>query len=361
MSPVAEALPLGADCELRARVRWSALAFVALSLFFVLSRDALQSPELTIRAGMLHDLVAELPRGRQALVSNLWLLPMPTLLGLPFAPFVRDGVSWGLAHLHGLALVAALGVGALVSLLRRGNVRGSAGLAAGLMAASAAAAACYGVADGYTAGVMLLVALAVARHARAAVRALSGTFVGVAMLTHVVGVAAAMVCVVGVGLVRVARRRDRELVAINWVRFCQIIYAGGVYLLLNWAIMGDPLHAMRHTHGFRPLLRSATSAQLEGLFSSPALEGSAIVVSGAWGYLSEAFLQPTSGHHVFDFHPDKLPGWEKRDIVLVIPEPGSALYGLSDVRPGDPVVRGNCLLLERAPAWRFYLLAREGR
>ena len=344
------------------RARWSVICFIAASILFIAWMPRLSAdPSRAIRAGMLADLVTEMPQGRQALVSSLHVLPFPTLLALPFAAFTRTH-ALALACLYAVAAAGAMAVSALASLLGRLRLKGAEPFAAVCMLAAAAAAAHFGWDDIFIAGAMLLIAVALECHPNRVVRALSGTFYGLAMLSHPFGAAAALVRLVLLLVVRVLRYRDRELAAVTWVCACQLVYVGLFYFFLCWIVMGHPFVACRKLVLPRTAMAAPPKmAPLTELISAD-FEGCAPVVSGLWGYLAGEPLGVHSGYRFLDFHPDKLPAWEERDIVLVVPSGNNPLAALSDLAVACPegTFLEGALLLRETPDWQLWLVRRSG-
>lgn len=339
----------------------TAASFVAISTLLCLVYGARVDADfgLRLRAGILHDLVAELPIGRQGLVSSLWALPLPTLAALPFSIFTGP-TSLFLAHLYGLALVLSFAAAPLASLLRRLRVRRSETVAVGLLCLPAAAgmgalwmdlAACVAV---------LVVAVHFDTHRNRTLASLSGTFYGIAALSHPLGMALAALRL-GALVVTALARRDPACRAVSLVRGCQIAYAFLVYIFVCWMIMGDPLHSLAR---FSPLpAREPGSGAARDL--ALRLRGDyadfAPTVSGLWGYAIKGILAERAGHHFVDFHPARIPDWERRHILLVVPSRANPLHTLSDLDPRmttrGEVLAGSLLLSETAD-WQFYLVAR---
>jgi hypothetical protein len=183
---------------------------------------------------------------------------------------------------------------------------------------------------------------------------------GAAALAHPFGFAVAWLRVLAGGVAAVLRPRSAERLAVGFVQCTQIAYAAGIYLFLNAMIMGRPAYAFTHAFG-RPT-RPATEAVRElDRALRRRYEGFAPVVSGPWGYLAQDILARRSGYHVVDFHPDKVPAWEQRDVLLIVPAPGNPVLPWHDT----PAVRGDgqagfpgrVLLLERTERWLFYLVS----
>jgi hypothetical protein len=67
-------------------------------------------------------------------------------------------------------------------------------------------------------------------------------------------------------------------------------------------------------------------------------------------------LAATDGYAFLDFHPAKLPVWETRSLVLVVPAPTHPLARFSDLRPDHPPGSARYLRLAQTPDWIFYLI-----
>jgi MFS family permease len=337
------------------------IAFILLSLTLLLAaRHAPDNPVSLMRAGGLADLVREMPIGRQSLVSSLYLMPLPTLIALPFIPFLGSA-AFAYAYLYGLALLLAFATAALAALLKRisPDIPWPAawiitiGAAYGMGASPAA--------DLLACAALVIIALYFESARQPVLRALSGVFWGMALLTHPAGILAVALWLATALLQRLFGRRNPERNAVRWIQGLSILYAGAVYLFLNWMIMGDALYPLRD---FRPVARpfemAGRSEALSRIFREK-YEGYAPVVSGQWGYLVRPFLREEQGYHFMDFYPDKLPGWEERTPVLILPAPGNPCIALCDISdPASPASRRKLdyLFLGQASGWRFYLARR---
>ncbi len=343
---------------------WAATAFVALTFAFgaAWSRGLGEAVVVAMRDGTLTDLVSETARGRQAAVSSGWLLPLPTLLAMPFLPFVPAGAG-GLAYLYGLAAAAAAGVMPLARALARAGVRRAAPAAFALSVGVALAAVRTVWADAIPLPGLLAAAWLLARAERPGSRALAGTFLGMAALCHPLGAAAALPWLAVDGARAAAavwRSRSPDRAAVAGVRAVQVVYALCVYAFLNAMIMGRPLYPLRHVRG-APVGDAAGAVDDFARLVASRYAGCAPVVSGPWGYAVRAALQRVGGYHVCDVHPDKLPAWEPRDFVLVVPSAANPLRAWDDAgagRAGGVLFPGASLLLDQSPLWRVYLVRR---
>ena len=344
----------------RAFLKEAALCFVLLTLVLVWRQGQADSPSYLwlVRAGMLQDLAAELPVGRQALVSSPAFMPLAGVAALPFLPFLPPG-GYGYAWLYGLAGLLSLAAFPLRVLLEGWSRGRLGGLAVPLLALAAAMLGPTAYGDLLACMAMLILALYFETRDLAELRALAGVFWGLTLFAHVAGVAL-VVLRAGVAVAVLLRRPwSAEERAVRWIQGVCVAYILGVYLFLNWMIMGSwgyPLRTMA-----RPLLAEHPRAASEPL--AAAMEricpGMTPVVSGYWGYTIRPVLAASGGYHFIDFHPAKLPSRETRPLVLVMPAPGNPLAGLCDVKPGmsprgDKIV--NYLQLAQTPDWCFYLI-----
>ncbi len=338
-----------------------ACAFVLISLALVVAvRLGDAAPALTIRAGILADLLAERPEGRQGLVCSLWFMPLPVLPAMIFAPWVRES-ALALAHLYGAALVLALAVGPAASLLARLGVRRAPVAVVALWVALAAATVATPWADTPACLAILVVGVSLDLHGHRVLRALSGTAYGLALLAHPAGLLAAVLRLAGGFAWVIAGKRSPPSRAVEWVRAAQIAYAALVYLFLCHMIMGDATYPFRHTPLQPP--RSIAPAETRALEDRlrDAYPDFAPVVSGLWGHLVQEALTAQAGHRFVDFHAERLPTWERRDALLILPTPANPLHALSDLDPRMLDGRGamrHALRLEQTPWWAFYQVSR---
>ena len=65
-----------------------------------------------------------------------------------------------------------------------------------------------------------------------------------------------------------------------------------------------------------------------------------------------------------DFHRDKIPSWDKRELLLVVPKDNNPLVSLCDIAPTlrrNPAAFSGYLLLTESPHWEYYLIVRRAR
>ena len=306
-----------------------------------------------IRASVLADFIAELPIGRQALISSFWLLPLPSFAALPFVPFLSTE-GFGYACLYGTALVVALNTLPLAGLLQRIRLPHTGALPAALLLQTAGVLwlGSMGQHDLLVGIALLTTALFLEGESTLPSRALAGVFYGLALLTHPIGIAAALlrllVMAVRCGFLA---RENAEQHALDFTRMASIVYCTGVLFFLNWMIMSDPFFPTKHFRWSRPAvtINQAFDA-LERELSGPLISFMP-VASGHWAYLAQPLLERHQGHGFIDFHPDKLHPGEIRSPLLILPQPGNPLDALADIRsvPG-------AVLLSQTPLWRFYLV-----
>jgi hypothetical protein len=345
---------------LLAYIRETGICFVLATLALTLAHErAAESSDLwLIRAGMLRDLAAELPIGRQAAVSSPAFMPLPVVAALPFLPFVSPAGT-GYAYLYGLAALLALAAQPLRLLLARwgaGRLQVAAPL---LLALAAAALGPTEHGDLLACLAMLILAVFLERRDLAEMRALAGVFWGLVLFAHAAGIALVALRLVGDAAVRGWRRLRGEEKAIRWIQAVSVAYVVSIYLFLNWMIMGSAVYPAR---GVSSLWRSGRGASgREPLADALArtCPGLTPVASGHWSYVIRPVLAATGGYAFIDFHPAKLPAGETRSLVLVVPAPTHPLVRFSDLSPGRPAdTPGSVryLRLAQTPDWIFYLI-----
>lgn len=337
------------------------VCFVPLTLILVWRQWQAEAPSIAwlVRSGMLRDLAAELPIGRQALVCSPEFMPLPGVAALPFLPFLPPA-AYGYAYLYGLAGLLSLAALPLRVLLRGWGAGRLQGAAALLLALAAAALGPTGYSDLLACLAMLILALYFERRDLAELRALAGVFWGLVLFAHAAG---PVLVALRVGVAVVAgrrRRRSAEQKAVRWIQGVCVAYILVVYLFLNWMIMGSWLYPSRTALRLRPPGRgNAPSASLAEALARQC-PGRTPVVSGHWGYAIQPLLAATDGYHFIDFHPAKLPPLETRPLVLVAPAPGNPLARLCDLLSPESPARTSgpvsYLALGQTPDWRFYLV-----
>lgn len=317
-------------------VRQTVLSFVLCSLVLV-ARHWLAGalPDLwLIREGMLQDLAAELPIGRQALVSSLAAMPLPSLMALPFLPLLRPS-AYGLAYLYGLALLLGLAAVPLTVVLRR--LGGGRLAAAGpfLLACLAALLGSTEWSDVLAVVPMLVLAMYFELQDRPELRALAGVFWALTFFAHGCGAILVSLRVLAMVASRVWRRASRETLAVHWIQGISMLYVFAVYCFLNWMIMGSPVYPFTHaawpgSFDHRRDAKKALDVMLATKYSD-----CRPVVSGLWGYAVKPVILAGDGYHFIDFKAGKLPAGEMGSFVLVIPGAGNPLASLSDLTPAD--------------------------
>ncbi len=222
------------------------------------------SPEARIRDSICLRLVANTTDGRQALISSVWWAPLPTLARLPFVFLSRS------AEIPAASILvsAALGAASIVLLLRimgwwGVGIRFRLAVAAGLALNPHFLAECH---SGSSAtGVAFLVLLTahgiVLWLTERRVRGLAFLGLGAALLI-VSGVEVAAWALIALGVViahefstrLTGARRESTLI----LGLFPAAYAIGLWLLVNWLIMGDALYLLRSL-GSRPVDAGALS------------------------------------------------------------------------------------------------------
>jgi len=347
-----------------AYIREYVLCFVLLSLILVWrhARIELPSAHWQIRTGMLQDLVAELPLGRQAAVSSLSFMPLTLIAALPFLPVLPPG-AYGYAYLYGLAMLLVLVVHPLNVVLKEAGaarLRGAAILLP-VIAAATLHPARHG--DLMACLSMFLLVVFFERRTLPEERALAGIFRGLTLFAHAAGLLLLVLHAALAALTRGRHARREEDKAVRWIQRACTVYMLVIFLFLNWMIMGNALYALQ-TH---PLRRAAgmgidrATHQLEADLKRHGLNGVPIV-SGHWGYVIKPLLEARQGYHFIDFHPDKLPSSDNRDLVLVVPTRSNPLAVFADWRPYALLARQRTppyLLLGQSRDWAFYLIDRS--
>lgn len=251
--------------------RAAALVAIAAALFAVgLMRIDAVSREAVVYESVCRELVRNTTEGRQALIGSAWWPPLGSLLRLPLAGVVRSR-SYPVASMMVSALFGAAALMMLSRALRNwglGRERFVAVLALALNPYFLAEAG-NGSAGTTTLFLVILAAYALVqwvtgrrlRHlvylaAAAALLAVS-SFEMAAWLP-----AALLLLLVDLAL-HVSGRRQREAVIIMAV--CPALYALGLWVLMNWLIMGDGLYFLRGLAG--PAHRAASHGMSFTAFS----------------------------------------------------------------------------------------------
>ena len=326
-----------------------------------------------IWTGMFHNLLTLDSLGRQAMVSSLHIMPLQGLPALPFLPLVGLRHA-AIAYAHGLAILLALATLSLANLLARMQQAPRPAtairyqpprttftliIALSLLLILSLQFAGHGITGPLAALACLIMAMDFELRPTPLHRAMAGLFWGCAALSHWTGLIATSGWMI-VRMVQMGRALSRgHRWAIAFIQLVSALYLAGIHLFLSALIMRDPLYAVR---SFRiPPRHGAPVESLEHAFRT-ATPNAAPVVSGHWGYLVQPFITEHGGHHVIDFHPDKMPAWDTRDLVLVEPAPGNPLVPFSDslqrLRERQTNLRG-CLLITETGGWRFYAISRH--
>lgn len=315
-------------------VRYTSLCFIVLSLILGLRQWVAVAPSdrWVIHSAMLADLVAEMPIGRQALVSSLSAMPLPSLMALPFLPFLTPA-AYGYAYLYGLALLLALAAIPLQAILRRAGVA-----RAPVLAPLALAMAAFGLgatewSDLLACLAMLILAVYFEIQEKPELRAMAGIFWALTFFAHLAGAVLVVGRLAAMILARIRRPGDREMRAIHWIQGVSIAYVFGVYVFLNWMIMGSPVYPfVTSSWRFPQGGASAARQELCGILAKQ-YSDCRPVVSGLWGYTLQSLVFASDGYHFIDFKPGKLPPTETGSFVLVIPAAGNPFSGMSDMTP----------------------------
>jgi len=337
----------------------TSLCFVLVTLVLVWRQEQAAAPSTAwiVRSGMLRDLAAELPSGRQALVCSPAFMPLPGVAALPFLPFLPPA-GYGYAYLYGLAGLLSLAALPLRALLRQRGGGRWASAATPLLALAAAALGPTEHSDLLACLAMLILALYFESRDLAELRAVAGVFWGLTLFAHAAGFALVALRILAAGAAFRRWRRSAEEKAVRWIQGVCVVYVLLVYLFLNWMIMGAWLYPLRTAARLGPSgAPGAAPEPLAGALAH-ACPDRTPVVSGHWGYGVQPYLDAVGGYRFMDFHPSKVPLLESRPLVLVVPAAGNPLARLSDWRLPDPARQADAvtyLLLTQTPDWRFYL------
>jgi hypothetical protein len=342
-------------------VRHASLCFILFSLVLVFKQGLPGGATdiWMIRSGILRDMTAELPLGRQALVSSLAVMPLPSLAALPFVPFLQPA-AFGYAYLYGLALLLALAALPLRNVLNHCFARARIGaVAPGVLALAAFLLGATEWSDLLALLAALILAVHLETRTTPEVRALAGVFWALVLLSHVAGLVLVSVRLVWMGIGRnsfvasfvdqvhdkvydkvndkvsqIRRAGDRERRAVNWIQATSIFYGLVVYLFLNGMIMGAPGYPFFTAPWWRLSGRdTAVCKQQLARLLTTRYSDCRPVVSGVWGYAIQPLLESTEGCHVADYDAGKLPPDETGAMVLVIPSGRNPFARFSDRQP----------------------------
>ncbi len=234
------------------RIKEALLAIlVGLILFAGLLRmDRPVHREALIRDAIAGHLLSGDTVGRQALVGSVWWAPLPSLMLVP----LRYVVPWLPAGSAALLFASLCAVLTLWALYRFARIRLSRIESAYLVIASAmmpGAMALIAAGSGYSWNLLLTIALLAAYHGwrrEHSLRALV-LFGSAGGLIAVSGLALFSWAVLVVGLLAVheiARRTSAaEKRAVMLLAVLPGLYMGGLWVLMNWLLMGDPIYFLR--------------------------------------------------------------------------------------------------------------------
>ncbi len=372
-------------------VRHASLCFILFSLVLIFKQGLSGGTTdiWLIRSGILRDMTAELPLGRQALVSSLAVMPLPSLAALPFVPFLQPA-AFGYAYLYGLALLLALAALPLRNVLNHCFARAWIGeVAPGVLALAAFLLGATEWSDLLALLALLILAIYLETRTSPEVRALAGVFWALVLLSHVVGLVLVSVRLVWMGSGRKSfvagfvasfvdkvnekvndkvndkvydkvndkvhqtrQTGDAGRHAVNWIQATSIFYGLIVYLFLNGMIMGAPGYPFfsapwwRLSGGETAVCKQQLARLLTTRYSD-----CRPVVSGVWGYAILPLLEATEGWHVADYDAGKLPPDETGAMVLVIPSGRNPFARFSDRRPDAATAA--LPICETLPGWTF--------
>lgn len=268
--------------ELRAFVLMLLLAggFVAVALY----QSGVVRHDVVVYEAVCRQLLNNTTTGRQALVSSVWWAPLPFLLRWPFAVF--SGMAG--SPVASFVISALFGSGSLFlveRVLRRVRLRGWRFLVvAGICVHPAFLKACTDGSSGTT--ILFFVLLAASsmaewmatRKLRFLVRFAYASALLCGISLHMVAWLIVLLLALVVDLLLHARAEcQREATLI--VALLPLVYGAGLWVLLNWLIMGDGFYFMRSLvsgHCLRNAsFRSAPELALEDLV----LAGTAVIVT----------------------------------------------------------------------------------
>ncbi|MBA4387100.1 MAG: hypothetical protein C0404_03905 [Verrucomicrobia bacterium] len=340
---------------------WIAAAFVVFSLvlWFVHRGPQQEDLQFVVRAGILRDLVAEDSLGRQALVSSLVVMPMPTLVALLFVPFVSPH-AYGLAYLYGLAMLLAFGILPLAALLRRMRIPASRAVSLVILSVLAATVGATSFSDALACIAFLLMALALDTDKRPMLRGLAGACYGFALFSHPAGIAISLLRLLFLARHSILPGSSGERRAVAWIQGSCIVYAALIYIFLVWMIMGSASYSVRQTNPDMRILLRRDNVQhiLQGV--AAAYPESAMVVNGHWGYLAEDVLNSRGGYRFIHIHHGNVPRWDSRPVVLVVPKKTNKLSVFAERTTPGLYARLGYLLLREDADFSYYTTSREG-
>jgi hypothetical protein len=215
-----------------------------------LSRFGVVAEEAWIGFGVCRQLLEGTTEGRQALVSSIWWPPVPSLLRLPFvwmSGFLTTGVA-----LLAVGVIGAASVPLVVERALRRLGTGRSRYAFAVLAAADPDLVRWAL-SGSAAPAVVATALAtlygVAQWARTrGTGSLAYAAIGSAVLIGMGAEAAlwsvvAMLLILVDAAVRPAARGQRQAIVI--MAAVPVLYAAGLWILMNWLIMGDGLYFLR--------------------------------------------------------------------------------------------------------------------
>lgn len=230
------------------------VVIVLLGLWATLTVAGLMSteaaPESRVMESVCGLLLGNTDEGRQALVSSVWWPPLPVLVRLPFASLSTSSSS----PVASVTVSALFGILSVVFLARSLKRRG-AGLAGGMIAAMLFVQPGFLTACMDGSNTTLLIALSILAagglagwiHARTTGELLRFSFAAALLLTTAAECWPWLAVAFGILLLdllaRPADPGQRE--AVLFLALSPVIYMGGLWLLLNWLVMGDWLYCIR--------------------------------------------------------------------------------------------------------------------
>ncbi|MHC4874742.1 MAG: hypothetical protein ACYTFY_23065 [Planctomycetota bacterium] len=352
------------------RINISRSDFVSLtsSSFIIISMILIVIHQLKIdtdyhfilRGNILRDLIAGLQLGRQSLISSLNLMPMTTLSALPFVPFLNPE-NYGYAILYADTMLLCFCALPLANMLSGRYAALPRFFSVLVLSFTALLLSFTGCSNFIAPFAFLLLALYFTSHSNAVLKALSGVFWGALLFSNIAGIAAAGLFLTYRTFKRIFLKPDEESKAVGWIQMFILIYTAGIYLFLNWMIMGDPFYAAAKTNiTIKSPKHIKAAADIKKLLGEK-YSGYAPIVSGNWGYLIEPVLRKHRGHHFVDFSPARIPDWEKRSLLLIVPATKNPFAFLSDINTteGNGPDFPNTLLLAKDRNWYFYLVEKN--
>jgi cellulose synthase/poly-beta-1,6-N-acetylglucosamine synthase-like glycosyltransferase len=325
-------------------LRWLLATVIIATVLAIAGADL--GPCAILRCGTISDLARDIDRGRQALVCNPWLLPLPTILMLPVVailPATLAGWAW-------IAMCAALLAAAAAPTTVLLGVRRCPGhlIATALLVAAAWALGPTVWADLLPALALTLLALRCAISAEPMMASWAGICWAAAAACHPLAIPGATAA-----LIHAVVRRHGGPPARAWLTAIPLAYVVLISVTAGWLVMRDPLTLARAWTW--PSTASNVAEARSGLqrLATGELSGRALVVTGPGGHVVADLLTEYGAHHLIDLQPGPVAPWETREAVLLVPTANSPLRRWSD--PVDPD-RLNLVFIAVRGSWELWAM-----